>query len=95
MIEYSIAEANSNFARIVREAEAGRPVTLVRRGRPVAVVISTKQYAQFMLRDKGKPLSITELRKKYQLDKYGLTDAEVALMNERDRSPGREFKFED
>lgn len=95
MVEYSIAEANSNFAKIVREAEAGRPVTLVRRGRPVAVVISTKQYAQLMLRDQHKPLSINQLRKKHQLDKYGLTDDEFVLMTECDQSPGRDFKFED
>lgn len=95
MIEYSIAEANSNLARIVREAEAGRPVTLVRRGKPVAVVISTKQYAQLSSRNTLKPLSINQLRKKYQLDKYGLTDDEYALMTERDPSPGREIKFED
>jgi prevent-host-death family protein len=95
MLEYSIAEANSNFARIVREAEAGRPVTLVRRGRPVAVVISTKQYAQLTLRNRHEPLSIDQLRKKYRLDKYGLTNDEFALMTERDRSPGRDLKFED
>lgn len=95
MIEYSIAEANSNFARVVREAEAGRPVTLMRRGQPVAVVISTKQYAQLTLRNQKKPLNIEQLRKKYQLDKYGLTDDEFAFMTERDQSPGRDFKFED
>lgn len=95
MIEYSIAEANSKLAKIVREAEAGRPVTLVRRGRPVAVVISTRQYAQLTLRDRHKRLSIDQLRKKYRLDRYGLTDDEFALMTERDRSSGRDFKFED
>lgn len=95
MIQYSVAEGNSNFAKIVREAEAGRPVTLMRRGKPVAVVISTKQYAQLMLHRQHKPLSIMQLREKYQLDKYGLTDDEFAQMTERDRSPGRDFKFED
>lgn len=37
---YSIAEARSDLSKVVREAEAGRPVTLSRRGRPVAVVVS-------------------------------------------------------
>jgi prevent-host-death family protein len=95
MIEYSIAEANSNFARIVREAEAGQAVTLVRRGKPVAVVISTTQYEKLLLRNQNKPLSIQQLRKKYQLDQNGLTDDEFALIMDRDRSPGRDFKFED
>ncbi len=37
---YSIAEARNDLSNVVREAEAGRPVTLSRRGRPVALVIS-------------------------------------------------------
>jgi len=37
---YSIAEARNDLSNVVREAEAGRPVTLSRRGRPVAVVVS-------------------------------------------------------
>jgi prevent-host-death family protein len=40
---YSIAEARNDLSNVVREAEAGRPVTLSRRGRPVAVVVSTAQ----------------------------------------------------
>lgn len=40
---YSIAEARNDLSHVVREAEAGRPVTLSRRGRAVAVVVSTAQ----------------------------------------------------
>jgi prevent-host-death family protein len=38
---YSIAEARNDLSNVVREAEAGRRVTLSRRGHPVAVVVST------------------------------------------------------
>jgi prevent-host-death family protein len=37
---YSIAEARNDLSHVVREAEAGRPVTLSRRGRAVAVVVA-------------------------------------------------------
>lgn len=37
---YSIAEARSNLATIVDQAEAGQAVELTRRGKPVAVIIS-------------------------------------------------------
>ena len=37
---YSIAEARNDLSGVVREAEAGRPVTLSRRGKAVAVVLS-------------------------------------------------------
>jgi prevent-host-death family protein len=41
---YSIAEAKNNLARLVHEAEQGHAVRLTRRGKPVAVLISTEQY---------------------------------------------------
>ena len=41
---YSIAEAKNNLSGLVHEAEQGHPVRLTRRGKPVAVLISTAQY---------------------------------------------------
>jgi len=41
---YSIAEARSSLPRIVDDAEAGLEVELTRRGRPVAVVVSRRDY---------------------------------------------------
>ena len=43
---YSIAEARIQLARIVREAERGRPVELTRIGRPVVVLLSAPEYAR-------------------------------------------------
>lgn len=37
---YSIAEARNDLSNVVRQAEAGQPVTLSRRGKPVAVVLA-------------------------------------------------------
>jgi prevent-host-death family protein len=41
---YSIAEAKNNLSGLVHAAEQGYPVRLTRRGKPVAVLISTEQY---------------------------------------------------
>ena len=41
---YSIAAARNNLSGLVHEAEQGHPVRLTRRGKPVAVLISTEQY---------------------------------------------------
>jgi prevent-host-death family protein len=41
---YSIAEARSHLPAIVDQAEAGAEVELTRRGRPVAVVVSTMEF---------------------------------------------------
>ncbi len=41
---YSIADAKNKLSGLVHEAEQGHPVRLTRRGKPVAVLISTEQY---------------------------------------------------
>jgi prevent-host-death family protein len=41
---YSIAAAKNNLSSLVHEVEQGRPVRLTRRGKPVAVLMSTAQY---------------------------------------------------
>lgn len=41
---YSVADARAHLPEILDEVEAGRDVRLTRRGRPVAVVLSTEQY---------------------------------------------------
>lgn len=42
--DYSIAEAKNQFSALVHDAEQGQAVRLTRRGKPVAVLISTEQY---------------------------------------------------
>ena len=94
MTSYSIAEANSKFAQIVREAEAGKPVELTRRGQAVAVVMSAQDYAT-LKRRRSKLKTLAQLREQYNMAKYGLSDDEVAHFNNRDKSPGRDFSFEE
>jgi prevent-host-death family protein len=44
MSEFSIAQAKSQFAHLVQQAEAGQAVRITRRGRPVAVLVSGREY---------------------------------------------------
>lgn len=46
MSDVSIAEAKSNFAHLVQQAEGGQAVRITRRGKPVAVLVSEACYAQ-------------------------------------------------
>ena len=41
---FSIAQAKDRLPRLVHDAEAGVPVALTRRGKPVAVLISKAEY---------------------------------------------------
>jgi prevent-host-death family protein len=46
MKETSIREAKSSLTSLLREVEKGRTVRLTRRGKPVAVLVSERQYAR-------------------------------------------------
>ena len=44
--QFSIAEAKNRFPTIIHNVEKGPYVELTRRGKPVAVVLSIKEYEQ-------------------------------------------------
>lgn len=44
--EVSIAEARNRLTRLVQRAEAGETVRITRRGRPVAVLLSEREYGR-------------------------------------------------
>ncbi len=48
---YSIAEARNHFAEIVRDLEHESPVQFTRRGEPVGILLSPREYARLQ---KGK-----------------------------------------
>jgi prevent-host-death family protein len=80
----SIAEARNDLSGVVREAEAGHPVTLSRRGRPVAVVVSAKDYSRLSAHRPSVAEAIESFRATHVAD---LDDAE--WLPARDASPGR------
>lgn len=81
---YSIAEARNDLSGVVREAEAGRPVTLSRRGRPVAVVVSASQFAKLAPRRRALAAAIEAFRRD-----HGAWLDDAGWLPERDASPGR------
>jgi len=88
---YSIAEARSRLPRIVDEAEAGVEVELTRRGQPVAVLVSHREFER--LRGKHSHFSDAYRRflEKYSLDEVGIDDDFAA--SARDRTTGRKVSL--
>jgi prevent-host-death family protein len=84
---YSIAEARSHLPAIIDQAESGLGVELTRRGEPVAVVISTREFDR--LRGQRQHFSDAYQRfvAKYELKNVGV-DAKFSR-SIRDRTPGR------
>jgi prevent-host-death family protein len=84
---YSIADARSNLASIVDEAEAGQAIELTRRGKPVAVVVSLRELERL----RGTRTQFSDAYRRFR-ESHSLR--EVGLENDffestRDREPGR------
>lgn len=80
----SIAEARNDLSGVVREAEAGRPVTLSRRGRPVAVLVSARQYERMA----GQRPRLAEAIERFRADHADALD-DTDWLPPRDPAPGR------
>ncbi|MBI3206027.1 MAG: type II toxin-antitoxin system Phd/YefM family antitoxin [Polyangiaceae bacterium] len=85
----SVAEAKADLPALVHEAEK-RPVTIERRGKRVAVLLSAAEYDR--LTGAGGDLwsAITRFRASHDVSALDLGRVFDEL---RDRSPGREFKW--
>jgi len=86
----SIAEARDQLPRLVHEAEAGTPVQITRRGRPVAVLLSTAAYERLASRPTSLWQGIRELRAACSAE---LSGADDPFDDVRDPSPGREVEL--
>jgi prevent-host-death family protein len=84
---YSIADARTSLPTIVDQAEAGEKIELTRRGKPVAIVVSLREFERL----RGDRPRFAEAYKRFlddhSLDEIGFDDDFAA--STRDRSPGR------
>jgi prevent-host-death family protein len=86
--EISIAEAKNKLTAVVREVEKGKGIRLTRRGKPVAVLMSTAEYDS-LSRAKGQFWeSYLAFSKAYENELEAITDADFDGL--RDKSPGRD-----
>ena len=88
---YSIAEARSRLPKIVDQAEAGADIELTRRGRPVAVLVSHREFERL----RGKRLHFRDAYRKF-LETHSLRDVGVDddfATSARDRTTGRKVSL--
>ena len=95
MSQVSIAEAKNALTRLIYEAERGEAIHITRRGKPVVVLVSEKEYERLKAREQKWDgwQALQEWRAQASFDWPELTPEEVDSW--RDRSPGREFSWED
>lgn len=83
---YSIVEARNHLSEVVYEAEAEGPVTLTRRGRPVAVVMAEAEFERL----RSVRLGFWEVAVAFR-SSIDLTDLDIdgVYRDVRDRTSGR------
>lgn len=88
---YSIAEARSQLPTIIDQAEAGVEVELTRRGQPVAVVVSHREFARL----RGKQLHFSDAYRRF-LESHSLQEIGIErnfVTTLRDRTTGRKVSL--
>ncbi len=84
--QYSIAQAKDHLPRIVRAVGRDGAVEITRRGRPVAMLVSTKDYARLQDRRVDFWQALEAFRRDAGRD---IELCEDVFVNLRDPSPGR------
>jgi prevent-host-death family protein len=84
---YSIAEARAHLPAIVDQAEGGHEVELTRRGKPVAVVLSLREFSRLRNDRPSFGDAYEKYLENHAPEKIGLDDDFFESI--RDRSPGR------
>lgn len=86
---YSVADARAHLPEILDEVEAGGEVALSRRGRLVAVLLSSEEYDRL----RGSRTQFGDVYRafvdRHDLAAVGVDDVESL----RDRSPGRKVRL--
>ena len=83
--KYTISEAKNRLPSIVHSVERGPSVKLTRRGRPVAILLSIKEYEKLVHKNIGFWNALTNFRK--QAGELGISENDFEGI--RDPSFGR------
>jgi prevent-host-death family protein len=86
--KYSVAEARSSLPRIIDQAESGLGVELTRRGKPVAVVISLREFERLRGERPRFGAAYRHFLETHSLKEVGVDDDYFA--SGRERGSGRE-----
>jgi prevent-host-death family protein len=86
--DFSIAEAKSQFAHLVNQAELGNAVRITRRGRPVAVLMSKAEYERLSAPREGLSAFTVALRSQAAAAGIRLfDDAELGSLRDQSERP--------
>ncbi|MDO8706574.1 MAG: type II toxin-antitoxin system Phd/YefM family antitoxin [Sulfuricaulis sp.] len=88
---YSIVDIRNRLSEVVHEAEKGEEITLTRRGKPVAVMLSCDKYARLRGKSVGFWSAYQGFRKMFAFKRLGVGRDVFAGL--RDRGQGRDVNL--
>ena len=91
--QYTIVDAKNKLPALIHHVETGQAVELTRHGRPVAVLLSIKDYKRLNRKRDGFWRALVAFRS--QLEKESIYSENDDFENLRDRSSGREVNFKE
>ena len=89
--QYTIVDAKNKLPSLIHYVETGQTVKLTRYGKPVAVLLSIKDYKRLSRKREGYWRALTSLRN--QLASEHIFSDSGDFENLRDPSSGREIEF--
>jgi prevent-host-death family protein len=96
MKETTIRDAKARLTSLVHEAEKGHAVRLTRRGRPVAVLVSDREYERMKAakQPRGDFMHFLHGWRREMIAKGVSFSTDEEISAAKDREPGREFSFD-
>ncbi|MDX9785206.1 MAG: type II toxin-antitoxin system Phd/YefM family antitoxin [Desulfobacterales bacterium] len=89
--QYSVADAKNSLTSIIHDVETGVPVKLTRHGKPVAILLSIREY-DFLKKNKGSFWQLLmEFRNSMEKEGIDISDSDFAGL--RDVTSGREVNI--
>jgi prevent-host-death family protein len=88
---YSVAEARSYLPSIIDQAQSGQAIELTRRGKPVAVVVSCREFERLRTERPRFGTAYKSFLKKYSLDEIGVGKDFATIT--RDTTRGRKVSL--
>lgn len=89
--QYTISEAKNRLTSIIHSVEKGPSVKLTRRGRPVAILLSIREYEKLKIKKEGFWNALNAFR--HNAEKNDITITGEEFENLRDDSTGREVNL--
>ena len=89
---YTISEAKNKLTSLIHRVEKGPAIKLTRHGRPVAVLLSLREYESISRKSRGFWRELSDLRKWMKRQEIVLCDEDFEML--RNHSSGRRVELD-